>query len=106
MGFKQDPITKTTFIMGQAQDKEKSVETTSPAKEIAIVGKLGTYTDQQSNEEVHWVLLKASKKRKIKGVIKPLNVTGFLKGSESFDDVFEVGDEVEMSDLKGLKFNL
>jgi len=92
--------------MGKANDKKKTVETTSPAKPVAIVGKLGTYTDQQSGAEVHWVLLKASKKQSFKGVVKPLNVTGFLKGSESFDDVFEVGDEVEMSDLKGLKFNL
>tara|TARA_R110002020_G_scaffold165581_1_gene353058 strand:- start:7553 stop:7843 length:291 start_codon:yes stop_codon:yes gene_type:complete len=88
--------------------KEKPVETASPAlNNPATVKKFGTYPDSQSKEIIHWVLFTGIKVKSFAGKkAKNCSVSGFLKGPETFTDIFEVGEQVEMADLKGLQFNL
>jgi hypothetical protein len=110
MGFKRTPLTKITFIMAKkpATETEEPVETASPAFiNPATVKKFGTYPDPQSKEIIHWVLFTGIKIKSFAGKkAKNCSVSGFLKGPETFTDIFEVGEQVEMADLKGLSFNL
>jgi len=88
--------------------EEKPVETASPAlNNPATVKKFGTYPDSQTKEIIHWVLFTGIKVKSFAGKkAKNCSVSGFLKGPETFTDIFEVGEQVEMADLKGLQFNL